>query len=214
VTEKLMRTATPETEDFYGKYEASGRIGQALVTRYFATVRMLVDRVTEAGIESALEIGCGPGYSTQRLRQMLPATVALDASDYVPALVEAARAMNPGIEIEQEDVYELRRREDSYDLVFLLEVLEHLDHPGAALAELRRVLKPDGWLILGVPREPIWRALNMARGKYLGAFGNTPGHLNHWSARSIRTYVSRHVGEVVATETPIPWTLALVRASR
>ena len=100
-----------------------------------------------------------------RLRQMLPATVALDASDYVPALVEAARAMNPGIEIEQEDVYELRRRDDSYDLVFLLEVLEHLDHPGAALAELRRVLKPNGWLILGVPASrsggrSIWREEN------------------------------------------------------
>jgi hypothetical protein len=30
-----------------------------------------------------------------------------------------------------------------------------------------------------VPREPIWRIGNMARGRYLGDLGNTPGHIQH-----------------------------------
>jgi hypothetical protein len=73
------------------------------------------------------------------------------------------------------------------------------------------VLKDDGVLILGVPREPLWRALNMARGKYLKDFGNTVGHLNHWSARSLVKHVEKHMGPVVARKNPIPWTLVLVK---
>ena len=38
-------------------------------------------------------------------------------------------------------------------------------------------------LLVSVPREPLWRALNMLRGAYWRALGNTPGHLNHWSKR-------------------------------
>ena len=41
-----------------------------------------------------------------------------------------------------------------------------------------------GYLLVCVPREPLWRGLNMARGAYLKDLGNTPGHLNHWSKRS------------------------------
>ena len=39
------------------------------------------------------------------------------------------------------------------------------------------------WLLVSVPREPLWRGLNLARGSYLRELGNTPGHLNHWSKR-------------------------------
>ena len=37
------------------------------------------------------------------------------------------------------------------------------------------------WLLVSVPHEPLWRALNVARGAYLRELGNTPGHLNHWT---------------------------------
>jgi SAM-dependent methyltransferase len=215
VTGRPVITATPENEDFFGKYEASGRIGTALVNRYFKAVAELVERVfQEAAVHRALEIGCGPGYSTQRIRAMLPGHVELEASEYVAALAAFARTVNPGIRIEREDVYELQRPDDSYDLVFLLEVLEHLDYPDLGLAEVGRILRPGGLLVLGVPREPVWRVLNMARGKYWGALGNTPGHLNHWSSRSIKRYVGRQVAEVVETRTPLPWTLLLARAKR
>ena len=59
--------ATPEQEDFRGKYE-SGRIGQALLSGYFAAVQELVHEATLPPASSAIEIGCGEGLSTQRLR--------------------------------------------------------------------------------------------------------------------------------------------------
>jgi SAM-dependent methyltransferase len=108
-------------------------------------------------------------------------------------------------------VYELKHADNTFDLVFLLEVLEHLDFPDQALEEIQRVLKPGGYLILGVPREPIWCSLNMARGKYLTHFGNTPGHLNHWSKFTLIRYITKHFTKPQAVRNPLPWTQVLVK---
>jgi hypothetical protein len=67
-----------------------------------------------------------------------------------------------------------------------------------------------GHLLVSVPREPLWRMLNLARGAYWTSLGNTPGHLNHWSRRSFVELLSRH-GEVVEARSPFPWTMLLVR---
>jgi hypothetical protein len=64
-------------------------------------------------------------------------------------------------------------------------------------------------LLVSVPREPLWRGLNMARGAYLKDFGNTPGHINHWSKRSFVSMLSRH-GTVDEVRSPFPWTMCLV----
>ncbi len=45
--------------------------------------------------------------------------------------------------------------DESFDLVCLLDVLEHLENDGAALEEYARVLKPDGTLFLSVPALPV-----------------------------------------------------------
>ena len=64
-------------------------------------------------------------------------------------------------------------------------------------------------LLVSVPHEPLWRALNVARGAYLRELGNTPGHLNHWTRRGFVTLLARH-GEVVEIRSPFPWTMLLV----
>lgn len=205
--------AQPEAEDFYHKYteEGSGRIGSKLLDGYFKAVTQLIDEAELPQKATALEIGCGAGFSTKRLRNMLPKTVALEASEYVEEMLPDARAMNPGVKFIAESVYELKRKDESLDMVFLLEVLEHLDYPDVALKEISRIVKPGGYLILGVPREPLWRTLNMARLKYLKDFGNTTGHLNHWSKRSLIKHVSENFHDVVEVRSPLPWTLVLAR---
>ena len=73
--------------------------------------------------------------------------------------------------------------------------------PEHTVAEMARVAKR--WLLVSVPREPLWRGLNMARGAYWKDLGNTPGHLNHWSKRSFVALLSRH-GEVVRGALAVP----------
>lgn len=207
--------ATPEQEDFAHKYteEGSGKIGGTLINNYFRAVEALFaeSKLAERSSAQALELGCGEGFSTQRLRKMLPEHIALQASEYVEQLVPKAAANNPTVPIIQESIYETTHADASFDVVFLLEVLEHLDYPEDGLGEISRILKPDGYLILGVPREPLWCMLNMARLKYLTHFGNTPGHFNHWSTFTLQRYLRKHFGEVLAVKTPLPWTLVLAR---
>lgn len=204
--------ARPQDEDFRRKYtkEGAGLLGAKLLNGYFGAVEQLVGK---ANIKegNALEIGCGAGFSTKRLNKMLPGGVKLEASEYVQQLLPEARKLNPGMRIIAESIYELKRKDRSLDLVFLLEVLEHLDYPEVALKEISRVIKPGGYLILGVPREPLWRMLNMARLRYLRDFGNTTGHLNHWSKRSLIKHVRENFYDVVEVRSPLPWTLVLAR---
>jgi len=67
-----------------------------------------------------------------------------------------------------------------------------------------------GFLLVSVPHEPLWRALNLARGAYVRQLGNTPGHLNHWTRGSFVSLL-RNYGEVVQIRSPFPWTMLLVR---
>jgi SAM-dependent methyltransferase len=216
VGEKLQLRATPEKEDFGHKYtdEGSGKIGGKLLDTYFRAVESLLGEMLKHIKNKNLkmiELGCGEGFSTERIRKFLPKGVDFYASEYVPALVPKAQKRNPGVKIVQESVYELKHKDKTFDVVFLLEVLEHLDYPDKALLEIKRVLKDDGVLILGVPREPLWRFLNMLRGKYLGDFGNTTGHLNHWSTYTLTKYIEKYFGQVISKRTPVPWTIVAAR---
>jgi hypothetical protein len=87
-------------------------------------------------------------------------------------------------------------------------VLEHLADPVRALGVLARLAQPH--LIVSVPREPLWRLLNVARGRYWPALGNTPGHLQHWSARRFLALLEDQL-EVREVRLPLPWTMALCR---
>lgn len=210
--QNLKLRATPEIEDFGKKYteDGSGKLGKMFLDGYFAAVLYLLN---QSGISKgkAIEIGCGEGFSTFRINKFLPQKIELSASEYVKKLIPKAQKLNPEVKITQESIYELKHKDKTFDIVFLLEVLEHLDYPKIALKEIKRVLKDDGVLVLGVPREPLWHILNMTRGKYIKDFGNTPGHLNHWSSTSLEKFIEKNFGPVIAKKRPLPWTLVLAK---
>lgn len=212
-TNSLNLKATPEIESFTGKYENQGLIATKLVNNYFEAISRLLRKIpSQSEVVNSLEIGCGEGFSTIRLRELLPKSINLEASEYVVTQIPEAQRRNPFLKITEESVYDLERENSSFNLIFLLEVLEHLDHPELALKEIKRITTSSGYLILGVPREPIWRILNMSRFKYLNNLGNTPGHLNHWSTKALVKFIEQNYGSILAVETPLPWTLVLAKA--
>jgi ubiquinone/menaquinone biosynthesis C-methylase UbiE len=154
-----------------------------------------------------LEVGCGAGLSAERIIPMLHEGSTFEGSDLLSDLTDLASERNPGITFTTESAYDLQHEDNSFDLVFGLEMLEHLDEPERALAEMKRVSRK--YIIASVPREPIWRILNMSRLKYLSDLGNTPGHLNHWSTRSFKQFVSQ-AGTVKSVKTPLPWSQVLI----
>ena len=198
-------------KEFTEKYTEPGKVGGVLVNNYFKSVQRLISYIPQNELENTqvLEVGCGPGFSTQRLLNLLPRSVKLSASDVEEENVQdTLKKVGERAKVSIEDVYNLEREDSSLDLIFVLEVMEHLEQPEDALKELKRVCKK--YMILGVPNEPIWRILNMARMKYLKDLGNTPGHVQHWNMSSFKKLLESNGFKVLKTQSPLPWSLVLV----
>jgi 2-polyprenyl-3-methyl-5-hydroxy-6-metoxy-1,4-benzoquinol methylase len=163
----------------------------------------------KAAPASVLDVGCGEGVLTVEWAERLGGgrIVGIDLDD--PKLrAEWRKRERPNLEFRAEEATRLSFEDDEFDLATAIEVLEHVPEPEATLAEMARVARRH--LLVSVPREPLWRGLNMARGAYLRDLGNTPGHLNHWSKRGFVSLLSRY-GAVEEARSPFPWTMLLVR---
>ena len=190
----------------YDKYASTNPVERRLMGGFTAAFDELVERT---GAAEAHEVGCGEGEMSARMAR---AGLRVRGTDAFPETIEEARrragAEGLGIAYEATAVQLLDPAEHSAELVVCCEVLEHLPDPDAALDVLASLAKP--WLLASVPREPLWRALNMARGAYLRDLGNTPGHLGHWSKRGFLSLLGRRF-DVVEVRSPLPWTMALCK---
>lgn len=195
-------SATP-TGNTYDKYGTSNPIEQQLMRRFFAALDAFLDDVSPTKV---LEIGVGEGIVNTRVRERFPnaSVVGIDLPDDTLATEWRAR----GLACAFGDASHLPFADDTFDLVLAIEVFEHLTEPDSGLRELARVGKDV--LVASVPFEPIWRLGNMARLRYLRDFGNTPGHVNHWSRRGFSRFVGEQL-EVVDTASPLPWTMVRAR---
>ena len=101
--------------------------------------------------------------------------------------------------------------ENKYDLVVCSEVLEHMEDPERALQNVKELCVENGFILLSVPQEPIWRICNMARGKYWKDLGNTPGHIQHWTKSEFCRMVVDNDMKIVSVKTPFPWTMVLAK---
>ncbi len=190
----------------YDKYHTRNPIARRLMQGFLSDFDLLSSRVPPGDV---LEVGCGEGELSIRLARK---GCRVRGCDIAPEVVEEARRRAESASVEvvfwAQGIQDLSEAEAS-ELVICCEVLEHLEHPDAGLDTLAKLASP--WLLTSVPREPIWRAMNMARGKYLDAWGNTPGHLNHWSRAGFLRFLSRRF-DIVQVATPLPWTMALCRS--
>ena len=204
VTRDAEGTVTGNTYDKYGS-------NNPVVRRLMAGFeRTLAELFRQAGPRSLLDVGCGEGVLTQQWAQRLAGrVVGIDLEDpVIQAEWEKRRA--PNLEYRVMKAENLPFGDDEFDMACAIEVLEHVPDPEHTVAEMARVA--SGHLLVSVPREPLWRGLNMARGAYWRDLGNTPGHVNHWSKRAFVELLSRH-GEVVEARSPFPWTMLLVRVT-
>ncbi|MEG3640118.1 class I SAM-dependent methyltransferase [Magnetococcus sp. PR-3] len=191
------------------KYESEPLPIRYLNQRFFKRVDHLLADVDAE--DSVLELGAGPGVSSMHLYQTLGKNRTFAISEGDARLVECLKAMKLPFPVSQEDITKLDRADNSWDGLICLEVLEHL--PSQALVEqaLQEIFRvAQKWVILSVPNEPLWRVLNMMRGAYWSDWGNTPGHINHWSPSAFAQLVGQY-GTVVNMEKPLPWTILKIQ---
>jgi ubiquinone/menaquinone biosynthesis C-methylase UbiE len=106
--------------------------------------------------KSFLEVGCGPGFVLAGLREVLPEAKLVASEIYLHGLPYAAKRVTPPVEFVQADCLSLPYDRE-FDALGAFDVLEHVEQDANALAEMRRVLKPGGVILLTVPQHPwLW----------------------------------------------------------
>lgn len=191
----------------FDKYESRNPLVRQIMRGFTHALAELVDKASPTDIH---ELGCGEGHWVLEWAQQGITARGSDFSEKVIAMARdnAISAQLDPVMFSVRSIYDIAPDTDSADLIVCSEVLEHLADPLAGLSSIQKVANRH--VILTVPREPIWCALNMARGAYLRHWGNTPGHLHHWSTRQFIALAERHF-DVVDVKTPLPWTLLLCR---
>ncbi|HXF92292.1 MAG TPA: class I SAM-dependent methyltransferase [Nitrospiraceae bacterium] len=135
-----------------------------------------------------LDLGCGDGMFLQAAKARGWTVTGIELSPY-------AAETDTGLEVRRGEVWEAGWPESSFDVVTGWHVMEHVSDPRRVLAELYRVLRPNGWLVLATPNlhDYVFRAA------YLIAHLKLPSlyepderelHLFHFSAATLTGLVS------------------------
>ncbi|KUL96965.1 methyltransferase [Bosea sp. WAO] len=109
------------------------------------------ERLPLATGQRVLDIGCGPGWFWAAVAESLPRGLDLTLVDFSPGIVaEAQERCRAGpfavLRAEQADAIALPFADGSFDTVVAMHMLYHLPDPARGIAEMHRVLKPDGHL--------------------------------------------------------------------
>ncbi len=143
--ERVIYDRMAELDQMHWWYTARRRILSAFIAREIAPPRSAL----------ILEIGCGTGHNVPMLRRF----GEVDAVE----LDEAARAVASerlGVQVLAASLPALEGvAEGRYDLIALLDVIEHVEDDVASLASIARRLRPSGRILITVPAHPwMWSA--------------------------------------------------------
>lgn len=177
--EEEMRRYYPNVYGSYQLLRGFRRLVKYIFLRLdFWRVRRLIGRCGRI-----LDVGAGAGEDAAYLRDHGGWQVdATDVGEF--AAEQAKQCFNLNMRVGP--LESLRLPAEAYDLIRMRYVLSHVHSPRRTLAEVHRVLKPGGWLILWVPNidSVSWRIF---RGHWEG--GEPPRHLFDFSPRTLTRYL-------------------------
>lgn len=178
-------------DDYYNKSSLPIRL---IERRRLAIIRHMMGNT--AGLRVA-EVGSGGGYVLKMFRHAK--LTAIDVSD---VYLDTARRNLAGYDVTflKGELANLRLPAASFDRIVCTEVLEHTRDPRSILAEMARLLKPDGVAVITVPNDPLILRLKRAVrltpvGMLLGNKVNWGGdvyHLHRWTPPEFEQVLAEH----------------------
>lgn len=149
-------------------------IQPALASLLVPGYRTVADQLRLAPGQTVADVGCGPGNVTTGLAEAVGPhglAVGLDLSG--PMLARAATQARPNMGLVRGDASRLPLRDGCVDAACATAVVMLVPEPAHALAEMVRVVKPGGWLLLMVPARPTGPLASVTRplSDLLGRFG-------------------------------------------
>jgi 2-polyprenyl-3-methyl-5-hydroxy-6-metoxy-1,4-benzoquinol methylase len=185
------------------KHESRNPAQRLAIANFHRQVCSLVRR---ASPQDLLDAGCGEGFTLAAIRDAGIST-DLYGVDLDRDAIELARIrLGEWASVRVADARALDPRDRQYDLVMMLEVLEHLHEPEAMLDQLAGLSRR--YVLLSVPHEPWFRGLNLIRGKNVRRLGNDPEHVQHWRRRRFVRWIGTRF-RVLDAPVAFPWTLVL-----
>jgi ubiquinone/menaquinone biosynthesis C-methylase UbiE len=131
--------------------------------------------------DRVLDLGCGDGWMTAELADHGTAPVGVEIA---PAAIDRARRRHPELEFRLAEIGgELPSEDNAFDVVWASEVIEHVADTARWLSEVRRVLRPQGRLLLTTPNHSRLRLLAGGIARYSEPLGD---HLHLYVASSLR----------------------------
>jgi len=157
----------------------------------------------DGGDKRIVDLGCGEGITLEKLVRLFPGS---DVTGIDCLQENVAICHSHGLkQVCQGDVYALDLADDSMDAVVFIEVIEHLEHPEAAIKEIRRILKLNGKLITVFPNDYFFKIARLLTLKFKEA-AYDPGHVKQWTHEEMRRFLN-HWGFLVFFTRSIPFFL-------
>ncbi|HVV74496.1 MAG TPA: methyltransferase domain-containing protein [Mycobacteriales bacterium] len=158
--------------------------------------------------ERVLDVGCGPGFYLAELVPTVGAKGSLVGVDMSPAMLEIAAAktaQHPNVELREGSALQIPVDDGDFDAALCVQVLEYVEDATAAIAEIRRTLRPGGRVVLwDVDWATLsWHSADPARMQRMLQVWDE--HLTHPSLPQTLASRMREAGFVDVTCTPHPF---------
>ncbi len=134
--------------------------------------------------KEVLDASCGTGYGLKIISEAGPKAVT--GVDISAAAIAAAKSRfgDHAAALIEADLQELPFEDDSFDVAISFETIEHVEEPRRALAELRRVLRPEGVLVVSSPNPEAY-------------IGHNEHHVHEFRPAELREAVGEHFENVL-----------------
>lgn len=155
-----------------------------------------------------LDVGCGDGFHLKLLKQYGNPNWTLEGADLDPRAADLVR--QAGLTVHQGSLEDLALEADQYDLVYMIQTIEHVARPDALCAAIFRILKPGGRLVVVTDNTD---SIDFAwfRRTYWGGY-HFPRHWNLFNRRSLSRLAERAGFEVCSLRTivsPVNWVYSI-----
>ncbi|MGH7354703.1 MAG: glycosyltransferase [Candidatus Rokuibacteriota bacterium] len=202
----VARTAplTRLFEEYAHAFPIDDELPQFVVSR--------LEALAGAGPRAVLDVGAGDGRYVDFFASRLPAGALVVGCEL--SFSRARRIRARGLRVVTAEAERLPFRGGSFDLVTLVEVIEHTRSPAGTMDEIRRVLRPGGRLALTTPNYPVKRlydARAALRTRNLRRLRDDPTHISPLSAPALQRLLRarfdavRLEGTALLGEGRIPW---------
>ena len=159
-----------------------------------------------------LDVGCGDGFHLRLLRDFGNKNWTLEGLDASEKAVEAANR-STGIKAHLGTAENNELPENSFDLAFLIQTIEHVEKPDEVLPAICRVLKPGGKLII-VTDNTDSLDFRFFKGGYWGGY-HFPRHWNLFNRRALAQLAEKsgfEVAEMTTIVSPVNWVYSIHNA--